>query len=191
MQCLIHWIKLPLALQWRHNGRNGVSNHRHLQCLLNRLFRRRSTKTSKLRVTGICAGNSPVTGEFPAQRARNTNNVYIWFINIYINICLYLASSLKSLKWVTIFLAKFQSDLFCTIIKLFAEICERKKWYSSVLSELTYLTKVINFNTSMCGVKLLIYPNFNGCIIEVSGWVSNVIPLFMMDVVIYPCWDLS
>ena len=28
-------------------------------------------KTSKLRVTGVCAGNSPMTGEFPAQRASN------------------------------------------------------------------------------------------------------------------------
>ena len=36
-------------------------------CLLNRPFRRRSKKTSKLRVTGLCVGNSPVTGEFPAQ----------------------------------------------------------------------------------------------------------------------------
>ena len=33
--------------------------------------RRRSEKTPKLRVTGLCAGNSPVTGEFPAQRASN------------------------------------------------------------------------------------------------------------------------
>ena len=38
-------------LQWRHNGHDGVSNHRRLDCLLNRLFRRRSKKTSKLRVS--------------------------------------------------------------------------------------------------------------------------------------------
>ena len=37
----------------------------------NRLFRRRSKKTSKVRITGLCEGNSPVTGEFPAQRASN------------------------------------------------------------------------------------------------------------------------
>ena len=36
-------------------------------------------KTSKLRVTGLCAGNSPVTGEFPAQMASNTENVSIWW----------------------------------------------------------------------------------------------------------------
>ena len=35
------------------------------------LFRPTSKKTSKLRVTGLCEGNSPVTGELPAQRASN------------------------------------------------------------------------------------------------------------------------
>ena len=46
---------------------------------LSRLIRRRSTKISKLHVTGLCAGNSPETGEFPAQRASNTENVSIWW----------------------------------------------------------------------------------------------------------------
>ena len=32
-------------------------------------------KKSELRVTGLCAGNSPVTGEFPAQRTSNAENV--------------------------------------------------------------------------------------------------------------------
>ena len=54
-----------------------ASNHQPHDCLLDRLFRRRSKKTSKLRVTGLCAGNSPVTGEFPAQRASNAENVSI------------------------------------------------------------------------------------------------------------------
>ena len=47
------------TLQWRHNDHDGVSNHQPHGCLLNRLFRRRSKKTSKLRVTGLCVGNSP------------------------------------------------------------------------------------------------------------------------------------
>ena len=34
-------------------------------------------KTSKLRVTGLCEGNSPVTGEFPAQMPSNVGNVSI------------------------------------------------------------------------------------------------------------------
>ena len=49
----------PLTLRWRRNGRDSVSNHQPHSCLLNRLFRRRSKKTSKLRVTGLCVGNSP------------------------------------------------------------------------------------------------------------------------------------
>ena len=50
-----------------------------LTIVLNRLFRRRSKKTSKLPVTGLCAGNSPGTGEFPAQMASNAENVSIWW----------------------------------------------------------------------------------------------------------------
>ena len=68
-----------ISLQWRHNGHDSVSNYQPHDCLLNFLFRRRSKKTSKLRVTGLCAGNSPVTGEFPAQRASNVENVSIWW----------------------------------------------------------------------------------------------------------------
>ena len=53
------FVNGPLQLQWRHNGRNSVSNHQPDDCLLNRVFRRRSKKTSKLR--GIHRGpvNSP------------------------------------------------------------------------------------------------------------------------------------
>ena len=64
-------------LQWCHNERDGVSNHRTHDSLLNRLFRRRSKKTSKLRVTGLCEGNSPVPGGFSTQRASDTEKVSI------------------------------------------------------------------------------------------------------------------
>ena len=66
-------------LQWHHDGRDGFWNHRRLDCLFNRLFRCRSKKTSKLRVTGLCEGNSPVAGEFPPQRASNAKNASIWW----------------------------------------------------------------------------------------------------------------
>ena len=39
----------------------------------------RSKKTSKLRVTGLCAGNSPVAGEFPAQMTCNAEKFSIWW----------------------------------------------------------------------------------------------------------------
>ena len=68
-----------LPLQWHQNGRDGLSNHQPHDCLLNRLFRRRPKKTSNLRVTGLCEGNSPVTGEFSAQRASSAENVSIWW----------------------------------------------------------------------------------------------------------------
>ena len=67
------------SLRWRHNGRDSVSYHQPYGCLLNRLFRRRWKKISKLRVTGLRAGNSPGTGEFPAQMASNAENVSIWW----------------------------------------------------------------------------------------------------------------
>ena len=67
------------TLQWRHNKRDGVSNHRGLDCLLNRLFRLRWKKTSKPRVTCLCDGNSLGAGGFPSQRTSNTENVSIWW----------------------------------------------------------------------------------------------------------------
>ena len=78
-----------IALQWRHNDRDGVSNHLRFDCLFSRLLRRRSKKISKLRVTGLCAGNSVVTDEFPAQKVSNADNASIgwrhhwsWFTDV-------------------------------------------------------------------------------------------------------------
>ena len=58
-------LQNDISLQWHHNGFSK--------------FRRRLKKTSKLRVTGLCAGNSLVTGDFPAQMASNVENVSIWW----------------------------------------------------------------------------------------------------------------
>ena len=74
------WIPLlgtaSFSLHWRHNVGDGVSNHRHFDCLINHLFRRRSKKTWKLQVTGLCEGNPPITGGFPSQRTTNAENVH-------------------------------------------------------------------------------------------------------------------
>ena len=72
-------VYLQKTLPWRHNGRDGVSSHQAHDCLLSRLFSRRSKKTSKLPVTGLCAGNSPVIGDFLAQMASNAENISIWW----------------------------------------------------------------------------------------------------------------
>ena len=95
-----------VSLQWRHKGSHGVSNHQPRHCLLSRLFGRRSRKTSKLRVTGLCAGNSPGTVEFPAQMASNAENASIWWRHLANNPCPSITGhlfkfSLKSTAWLT------------------------------------------------------------------------------------------
>ena len=90
------------TLHWRHNDHDGVSNHQPHDCLLNRLFRRRSKKTSKLRVSGLCVGNSPGTGEFPAQMARNAENVSIWWRHLEIGfhgLIIHEFTSSRKLVW--------------------------------------------------------------------------------------------
>ena len=68
------------TLQWHHNERNGISNPRRLYCLLNCWFRRRSKKTSKLRVSALCAGNQFAGDRWiPRTKASNAENVSIWW----------------------------------------------------------------------------------------------------------------
>ena len=76
----LHISQNHVPLQWRHNDHDVVSKHQLHDCLLNRLFKAQIKETSKLRViTGLCAGNSPLTAEFPAQMASNAENVSIWW----------------------------------------------------------------------------------------------------------------
>ena len=64
------WFVYIITLRWRHNGHDSVSNHQPHACLLNRLFRHRSKKTSKLRFTGLCARNSPVERWMPRTKGQ-------------------------------------------------------------------------------------------------------------------------
>ena len=74
-------------LKWRHNERDGVSNHQPHDCLLNLLFRgKEKNNNNKKPQQNIKAprhwplcGDSPVTGEFPAEMASNAENVSIWW----------------------------------------------------------------------------------------------------------------
>ena len=78
---LVPWF--DNALQWRHNEHDGVSNHQPHDCLLNRLFKAQIKENIKFPrhwpLCGLCAGHSPVTGEFPAQRTSNAENISIWW----------------------------------------------------------------------------------------------------------------
>ena len=107
------------SLQWRHNERDGVSNHQPHDCLLNRLFWHRSKKTPKLRVTGLCARNSPVTGEFPAQRASNAENVSIWWRHhVMLSFSFTTFSNNDIIIWVCIFLHGNTSSISYGTVKI-------------------------------------------------------------------------
>ena len=72
-------LRRMTSLHWCHNERDGVPNHRRLDCLINRLFRRRSNEISKLCVAGLCEGNPPVISGFSSQMDSNEGNVSIWW----------------------------------------------------------------------------------------------------------------
>ena len=84
------------TLRWRHNGRDSVSNHQPHDCLLNRLFRHRSKKTSKLRVTGLCAGihrgpvNSPHKGPVTYKMFPFDDVIMIFIVS---------PQSIKAIRW--------------------------------------------------------------------------------------------
>ena len=75
--CDRKWKESAVPLQWRHNERDGISNHQPHDCLFSRLIRHKWKVTPKVRVTGLCVGNSAVTDDFPAQRASKAGNVSI------------------------------------------------------------------------------------------------------------------
>ena len=73
---------LHCTLQWCHNEHDGVPNCQPHDCSLNRLFKAQIKENSELRVTGLCLGNSPVTGEFPKQRSTKVKNVSVWWHHV-------------------------------------------------------------------------------------------------------------
>ena len=82
------------TLQWRHNGRDSVSNNQPHDCLLNGLFRRRSEKKRQSCASLACVrgwGYSPL----PRNVLRNKPNVSLcawWIIYIYIYIYIYICT---------------------------------------------------------------------------------------------------
>ena len=133
------WKNAPL--QWSYNRRDSVSNHQPHHCLLNRLFRRRSNKTWKLCVTGLCVGSSPGTGEFPAQMASYSENVSIWwrhhaqiFQHVFAKTSKFLKyNELKVLKpSINVSTKTFLSNVFC-------KFCKRKTGMLRYSTKTTWL----------------------------------------------------
>ena len=102
------------SLQRRHNGRAGVWNHQPHDCLLIRLFGGRSKKTSKLRVTGLCAGNFPMNSPHKGPETRKcfhfmTSSCVEWVSKSYVWYCYYyitqgpMSAARFSSSWLCIF----------------------------------------------------------------------------------------
>ena len=71
------WGNIVNTLQWRHDAM--ASQITSPTIVSSAVHSGADDETSKLRGTGLCAGNSPVTGEFPTQRASNAEYVSIWW----------------------------------------------------------------------------------------------------------------
>ena len=164
------------ASQWRHNVRDSVSSHQPHDCLLNRLIRRRSKKTPKLRVTGLCAGNSPGTGEFPAQMASCAEHVSIWwrhhdYTNIqvpvynpsnarYVHMTCWARlgeySRITSCKYYlrnTICRDNFLHEFFCTFV--------RKLLFYYIRTDHSFPTSHQIYKVKNCGQHIYIFPLVN------------------------------
>ena len=79
------WCTYTSPLLWRHNGANA-SQITSLSVVYSTVYS--GANQRKRRVTGLCAGNSPETVEFPAQMASNAENVSIWWrhhVHIYVS----------------------------------------------------------------------------------------------------------
>ena len=99
---------LTLSLQWHHNERDDVSNHRRLDCSLNRLFRRRAKKASSSASLAFVRGihrspldsphKGPVTRKiFPFDDVIILGADLIW--NIYISISIIFRSWIGTISW--------------------------------------------------------------------------------------------
>ena len=54
------------------------------------IFQAQIKENIKARVTGLCEENSPVTGEFPAQRTSNAEHVPIWWRHYDKTVCMFI-----------------------------------------------------------------------------------------------------
>ena len=134
-------------LQRRHNERDVVSNHQPHDCLFKRLFRRRSKKRPKFRVTGLCGGihrspvNSPHKGPvtrkmFPFDGVIMLKDVTdIYFMRRFCRQrwCRSLFLSYK--LWVNISYGSIESDCYVTFIK-----------YSRIKQSAYYMGYILGLN---------------------------------------------
>ena len=184
------------TLLWRHNEHDGVSNHQPHECLLSLPSRRRSKKTSKLRVTGLCEGNSPETGEFPAQMASNAENVSIWWRH-HEGLC-FLRDKTSYRQLSKSRDGALQVSFRNTATEMPDKLQNNQTFFSphmyataprSPLIQTSILAWISNHMPSKVWDEISYPFAYIKCRFDIGAWVSNFTPLFLMDVIIYPCWN--
>ena len=85
---MCNWLRIFKCSLYYNDARMGAraSQITSLTIVYSTVYAGRSKKTSKLRITGLCVGNSPVTGEFPTQMSSNAENVSIWWRHHYLQL---------------------------------------------------------------------------------------------------------
>ena len=172
------WHADQITLQWHHNECDGVH---YLDCLLSRLFRRKSKKTWNLRVAGLCDGNSPVTSGFLSQRTSNAENVLIWW---------------RHHAWLR--LTDNSNDMILSLVislALLRFLARDEQAYKRIdcrgRRELTLNSEGISYyiHYKLWDEIIHPFPNFNRRTVELWEWRSIFIPHFTEHVITYPCLD--
>ena len=119
-----------------------------------------SSNGNIFRVTGLCAGNSPVTGEFPSQKASYAENVSIWWRHHEYQACWYTNrfnnAEIVSMIW---FLHELMNDL-----RLNKQLSKQSCgwWFETSSSSLWRQCNVLRSNR-------LIKTSWHGNILHITG----------------------
>ena len=78
---IISFIRIVVALSWHYSDviMSTMASQIPSITIVYSTVTSGADQGKQFRVTGLCEGNSPVTGEFPAQRASNAENISIWW----------------------------------------------------------------------------------------------------------------
>ena len=204
-----------LMLRWRHNGLDGVSNHQPHDCSLNRLFRRRSMSSSKLRVTGLYARNSPVTAVNSSHKWPVTRKMFplddviisCWFLRnkqklLEVRSCLHIWWTHKnqlSTQRVRAGGTMRVTSPFLHIVHHWCSYADDLLFGCTFLSVVNILSHFYQHGLNLIATWLNIpmsdeimypFPSFSRCAIEVWHWISNFNAQFMVDIInTFTCCD--
>ena len=122
------------SLQWRHNERDGVSNHRHLDCLFNCVFRRRSKKTSKLPGKCFHLMTSSRSGSWDVKQTFKHRAIICWrkshrlctFYLLAIQLCLFSVAGA--------FFTHVNNGKFSNMFRIWYRLCVLIQWFHGDVS---------------------------------------------------------